>query len=626
MKLTDEFLIGCNYWASHAGVYTWRNFDKDVIEKDLRLLKDYGVNCIRIFPTWEDFQPIERNPIPQTPFYDQMPFKRRIADKPMSEQKYESGLSETQLENFKFLLDVAKENDIKVIVAFITGWMSGRLFLPPVLKERDVIADPEAILWECKFIKDFIGEIKHYDNIIAWEPGNECNCLHYGNTENECELWLMTIVNAIRLADNTRPVYSGMHGVKLQGNWNIPMQGRYTDALTTHPYPGFTDYCGIEDLRQMRAALHAACETSYYRSISGKPAFVEEINTLGPAYLSDEFVPEYFEQSLMTSLSVGSFGYLWWCGFEQDKLDFPPYDTATLERNLGLAYADRSPKPVLKKLKEMSKTLKEIGVLPAPKADALTVLMHYNEPWKSVYGSFMLGVQSGKFIDFTYEEEKIKDSDYYILPCIRLNGAISIYALNKIKERVADGAKLLITNSGGAITEFETLTGLKVFGYNGVQTEKRFTVNGKECSIVAPTNLKLVENGAKVLLRDRSGEILLSENKYGKGSVMFFNAPLEDFYTQSYLPENTALCEIYKIFFKDKKTEFSVASDKCMVTRHELKNGKIGVMINNFEEGNELSCELGKGYKIDKILYAELDGNKLKMQRKYAYLELIKND
>ena len=624
MKLTDKFLIGCNYWASNAGVYTWRNFDKDVIVKDMHFLKEYGVNCIRVFPTWEDFQPLERNPIPQTPFYDTYPFKMRINDKPLLEQKFESGLSEIELEKFKFLLDVAKENDIQVIVAFITGWMSGRMFFPPAFKEKDVLRDPEAILWQCKFIKDLIGEIKHYDNIIAWEPGNECNCLHFGNSEYECELWLMTIVNAIRLADNTRPVFSGMHGVQLQGSWNIPMQGRYTDALTTHPYPGFTDYCEREDLSNMRASLHAACETSYYRSISGKPAFVEEINTLGPAFLSDDFMPDYFERSLMTSLAVGSFGYLWWCGFEQNKLNFPPYDVATLERNLGLAYADHSPKPVLEKMKETSKTLKEIGVLPVPKADAIAVLMHYNDSWKSAYGSFMLGVQSGEFIDFAYEEGDIKDSEYYILPCIRLNGALSIYALNKLKEKVENGAKLLITYNGGSIAEFEELTGLKVCGRNGVNTEKKFTINGKDCTVVTPVNLKLVASSANVLIKDEKGDVLLTENTYGKGSVMFFNAPLEDFYTESYLPENTALYEVYKTFFKEKNTEFSIESDKCMVTRHELSNGKMGVMINNYDERNELAYEIEKGYKIENILYAKVKDGKLEMQRKYAYLELVK--
>ena len=30
-----DFQLGCNYWASHAGVYMWRNWDRAVVEADL---------------------------------------------------------------------------------------------------------------------------------------------------------------------------------------------------------------------------------------------------------------------------------------------------------------------------------------------------------------------------------------------------------------------------------------------------------------------------------------------------------------------------------------------------------------------------------------------------------------
>lgn len=76
----EQFLLGCNYWASHAGVYTWRDFDKDVITKDLHFLKEYGVTCIRVFPMWEDFQPIEKSHTLKDPFYDKKPFQIRIKD------------------------------------------------------------------------------------------------------------------------------------------------------------------------------------------------------------------------------------------------------------------------------------------------------------------------------------------------------------------------------------------------------------------------------------------------------------------------------------------------------------------------------------------------------------------
>jgi thymidylate synthase ThyX len=32
---SGELLCGCNYWASHAGMYMWRNWDPGVVEEDL---------------------------------------------------------------------------------------------------------------------------------------------------------------------------------------------------------------------------------------------------------------------------------------------------------------------------------------------------------------------------------------------------------------------------------------------------------------------------------------------------------------------------------------------------------------------------------------------------------------
>ena len=623
MKNKKEFLIGCNYWASNAGCFMWKHFDEDVVRKDLAYLASYGVNCIRVFPTWDDFQPIMENPIPHSPYFDKFSFRTRVNDKVMLDEEFpESGLSKVKLEQFKTMLDIAKEYGIKVIVAFITGWMSGRRFIPEALRGKDVLADPTAIIWECRFIKDMINEIKHYDNIIAWEPGNECNCLSYEADHAQSELWMMSITNAIRLADNTRPVYSGMYGVDLQGKFNQRMVGRYVDMVTTHPYPSFVPYCSTEDVLQMRASLHAACENSYYASITGKPCMVEEINVLGPCTLSDDYVPKFMEQSLMTSLATGTTGYLWWCAFEQDKLDFPPYDCNQLERNLGLAYADYTAKPVLDKMKEMSSVVAELGVLPAPKADAVCILTFCVDHWKLAYGSFVMGVQAGRQIDFVYEEDAIPESDHYILPGVQVTNAIPYVQLKRVIERVEKGAKLLITYNGGGFGDFERLTGLKIAGRSAVRTEKTVTVDGKTMTIPCPVKLDLVPHTANVLLRDEKGDILLSENQVGEGKVLFFNAPLEDFYTETYMAENTPACEVYKIFFADKERIFEVDSNRCMVTTHELGENRVGVLVNSYETCKTLAFRLQNGYNIVEVKYGTVDGDKLTLNSTYAYLEL----
>ena len=45
-----KFVTGCNYWASHAGMYMWRNWDGEQVEKDLAALKENGVDVMRVFP------------------------------------------------------------------------------------------------------------------------------------------------------------------------------------------------------------------------------------------------------------------------------------------------------------------------------------------------------------------------------------------------------------------------------------------------------------------------------------------------------------------------------------------------------------------------------------------------
>ena len=57
-RTSGKFLIGSNYWGSHAGTHTWRDWRPEVIADDLRLLEEAGVQVIRVFPLWPDFQPL----------------------------------------------------------------------------------------------------------------------------------------------------------------------------------------------------------------------------------------------------------------------------------------------------------------------------------------------------------------------------------------------------------------------------------------------------------------------------------------------------------------------------------------------------------------------------------------
>ena len=59
-----EFFVGCNYWASHAGTNMWHDWDAGVVEADIKRLAEAGVDVMRVFPLWSDFQPRRVNSAP----------------------------------------------------------------------------------------------------------------------------------------------------------------------------------------------------------------------------------------------------------------------------------------------------------------------------------------------------------------------------------------------------------------------------------------------------------------------------------------------------------------------------------------------------------------------------------
>ena len=157
-----DFQLGCNYWASHAGVYMWRNWDRAVVEADLARLSRCGVNVLRVFPLWPDFQPLTR-------LLSNGGSELRRGDTPLDRTTPEglAGVDAQMMHRFEELLSIAEQHRICLIVPLITGWMSGRMFYPPAFEARNPITDYETVKWEIRFVKYFVRCFKDYRCILA---------------------------------------------------------------------------------------------------------------------------------------------------------------------------------------------------------------------------------------------------------------------------------------------------------------------------------------------------------------------------------------------------------------------------------------------------------------------------
>ena len=218
----SEFFVGCNYWASHAGTAMWRDWRPEVVEADFRLLAENGVEVARVFPLWPDFQPIQALTGGGQSFVEMRFGERPLPDTPAGR----AGVDEVMVERFRELCRVAEANRIKLIVGLVTGWMSGRMHVPPAFERVNVITDPTAIRWQVRMVRYLVRELRGCPAIAAWDLGNECNCMAWSDSPSEAWCWSNAITSAVRVEDPDRPVVSGMHSLQCErGAWTIQDQG-----------------------------------------------------------------------------------------------------------------------------------------------------------------------------------------------------------------------------------------------------------------------------------------------------------------------------------------------------------------------------------------------------------------
>ncbi|SHN34980.1 glycoside hydrolase 5 family protein [Gracilibacillus kekensis] len=621
LPLEGNFFIGCNYWASHAGTSMWSDWQPETIDQDFRQLSEEGVQVLRVFPLWSDFQPIHR-------LYGVAGTRReyRFGEASFLDNDTErSGVSKIMMNRFHTLIALAEKYDIKLIVGLITGWMSGRLFVPSALEGKAILTDPESIKWQNRFVRYFVKNTKNSSAIIAWDLGNECNCIENVETSEEAWLWTSSIANAIKIEDQSRPLISGMHSLSPVGNWTMQDQGELTDILTTHPYPLWTPHVGIDPINTVRPIVHATAESLYYSGLGGKPCFAEEMGTMGPMISSDEVAGNFARASMFSLWSHACHGMLWWCAYDQTKLDAAPYEWIAVEGELGLIREDRKVKPTLIEMHRIKNVIDQLPfeTLPPRKIDGVCIINTNQDHWASALGSFILSKQANVDIEFQYEDQPLKDSNIYLLPSISGVEGVPRKRWKELLERVANGATLYISMADGFMLDFQDITGLQVETRSKRRRGKKIGIKSEkgnfQLELFNSTKLSLNNNKARIIGTEEDGNICFSKNSYGKGEVYFLSYPIELNVAQeeelAYHPDDYPYWKIYREVFSSMsfhrlvKTEYKHIG----ITEHELSEEECVIVIIHYASVKKtIPISLKKGWKVKEVYYGEIDSNKFK--------------
>lgn len=604
-----RFMLGANYWSSKWGTEMWLHYNSDEIREDLKKLSEFGVKNLRIFPNWRDFQPVDEG-------FAWQGRHGEYVNANTGEPVTGDGVDMDMIANFRDFCSIAEEYGIELVVSIVTGWMSGKLFTPPVIKGKNLISNPEALMWMRKFIKRFVRELKDKKNIVMWGLGNECNCLGFAKNRYEAYQWTSTVADAIRTEDRSRPIASDMHalasdiGETEDNQWFLEDQGELTDVLCTHPYPSPTVGGDIEPYNRFRTALIPTAQTLYYAGVSGKPAYIQESGTLTQTIGNREMSSDFMRIQILSSIAHGFAGYQWWCAWEQKHLDFPPYTWSMIERELGLFDNEKNPKPVAYVMKEMSSLLDKLPKrLPQRKLDGICLLSRGQNRQNMAIASVTLGKQAGVELDVAYSNTgNIPDSKLYFMPCITGWQVIYKKTWTTLLEKIEKGATLYISFDGGQITDFPDVVGAESMGFMS-NSSHRLSIDGEEIPYTC-REILLNPKTAEVIFTNEEGNPVLLKNKYGKGSIYFLNLPMERIvYEGTNLYETLPFYKIYREVAKNViQDKIITASNKGIgVTINPLSENKSYVTLLNYSHRTIVpQISLKDGWKIKETIYGDI--------------------
>jgi len=368
--MTDgqPFILGVNYWPRRKAMYWWSKFEACEVRDDFALIASLGLQAVRLFLLWDDFQPTA------------------------------NAVDKTCLSNLGKVCDIAADNGLKLNVTFFTGHMSGPNWAPRWLlggprpgrqqgRPRQVISggqptrkgyrnfyhDPVALAAEKLQLQTVVGAYKDHPAIWIWNLGNEPDLFDWPHSPEAGRQWVKEMAANIRVLDAHHPITCGLHIASLLEHNHLRIDHVYseTDVAVMHAYPMYQPLARQPldpDFAPFACALTAA--------LCGKPLLMEEFGgcTSPPgqpsktwkwrAYgrsriqfmASEEDLAEYLRQCLPRLVEIGVRGALIWCfaDYIPALWDRPPCDQSRHERFFGLVRADGSLKPHAQVLKEFA--------------------------------------------------------------------------------------------------------------------------------------------------------------------------------------------------------------------------------------------------------------------------------
>ncbi len=355
--MQQPFRLGVNYWPRRKAMYWWQDFDAGEVREEFAVIREIGLEVVRLFLLWEDWQPAP------------------------------DVVDPAALNHFGQVCDIASSQGLRLNVTFFTGHMSGPSWTPAWMLQpgqpmppriwqvvsggrvvdcgyRNPFTDPLVLRAAELQLSTVVSRFREHPAIEVWNLGNEPDIFAWPDDAAGGRAWTRRMTALIREIDPNHPVTCGLHVASLLEDNGLRIHDVFgeVDIPVMHGYPMYADWSNgplDSDFVPFLCALTTALcgkpslmeEFGGCTAAPGQASFVHEWSRYGTPFrqfmASEEDLAGYIEAVLPKLVEVGALGAMIWCyaDYIPELYDRPPCDQAWHERFFGLVRPDGSLKP-----------------------------------------------------------------------------------------------------------------------------------------------------------------------------------------------------------------------------------------------------------------------------------------
>ncbi|MCE5202802.1 MAG: beta-galactosidase trimerization domain-containing protein [Actinomycetia bacterium] len=508
------FPIGVDHYpldAERQGYDEWYTGD---IDADFAAMAEARLSRVRVFVSWRCLEP-------QVGQYD-----------------------EEMAERLENLVAAARAHGLQLIVCFFADDRLAELSAVPWGRHRDPRTDDYLIAREVALAQRIVNRYRLEPAIYAWDLANEAFCTGF-TSEEAFERWVITLREAIREVDPTRPILLGVDPETLLRASGVDPRPAidFSEGASSHLTASYRAYAAEGPLTSGPSTY---VDGFLLRAASSDlPVTVDGVGVHSLDFSAAEEAA-YVRTVLYSALMNRASGVMLrrWRDLETEKRE--PYFQDPYEVLVGMVDVAGEPKPVLDEVRAFARVAVRIDperyalaperaavVIPAERYEPLPSLAGLYDP-RSCLQSYIAAKEAHVPVTVVREGDPLGGYHALFIPSpVRLTASM----WKDLAVFVQGGGSVVLSYGGGdadpAVREIFGVQFLGDAGPTGVMSCRVAQpgvlggIASFDARTVLPHHALLAASGAMVVATDAKGNPLVTVHQYGQGKAVLLAAPVE---------------------------------------------------------------------------------------------------